>query len=102
MAYYLLKAIDKGYELQAKDVTDLVHRDYVNDTKALYSGLDADTLIKILGDDVAGKIRKHDLAKLKNPQGQQFDNFDPDKQPISKPKMESKDDWRKRLAELKD
>lgn len=65
--HYLSKALDNGYDVEAKDVTDLVRRDYINDTKALYSGLNAEALISILGDDVAKKIRKSDLDKIKSP-----------------------------------
>lgn len=67
MIHYMAKGLEKGYELSANDVTDLVRRDYIRDTKALYSGLDAEALMQIMGDDVASKIRKFDLNKIKNP-----------------------------------
>lgn len=67
MVYYLAQGLSAGVDLSPRDVVDLVRRDYINDTKSLYSGLDSDALIKILGDDVAKKIRNHDLSKVKNP-----------------------------------
>lgn len=68
MVHYMHKALKNGYELGAGDVTDLVRRDYMEDSKALFSGLDADALESILGTDIAKKLRKADLNKLKNPQ----------------------------------
>ena len=104
MINYMAKALEQNYELSAKDVTDLVRRDYINDTKSLYSGLDADALINILGDDVAGKIRKSDLAKLKNPQAGNVKNNSGVSTSTRKDQSDnmSKDQWRDYLENLKD
>ena len=104
MINYMAKALEQNYELSAKDVTDLVRRDYINDTKSLYSGLDADALLSILGDDVAGKIRKGDLAKLNKPQAGQVKNNSgvSTSKKIEKSDTMSKDQWRDYLENLKD
>jgi len=104
MIHYMSKALEHNYEVSAENVTDLVRRDYINDTKALYSGLDADALLSILGDDISGKIRKADLAKLKNPQGGAVrNNSGVSTSPASeKGDQMSKDEWRDMLENLKD
>lgn len=68
MVHYMHNALENGYELGADDVTDLVKRDYVQDIKSLSSGLDADALVNILGEDTAKKLRQAELDKLKKPQ----------------------------------
>lgn len=104
MIHYMSKALEHNYEVSAKDVTELVRRDYIQDTKSLYSGLDAEALIKILGDDVASKIRKADLAKIRNPQGgavKYTGGIDTSK-PVEKSNKMSKDAWREYLENIKD
>jgi hypothetical protein len=70
MAYYMSQALARNIKdpkypvLGAKDVVELVKQDYINESKELFGALDAEMLVKLLGDDVAGKIRAHDLAKL--------------------------------------
>jgi hypothetical protein len=105
MIYYMHKALKNGYELDAKDVTDLVKRDYIEDSKALYSGLDGEALEKIMGSDIAKKLRKHDIDKLKQPKNNLSQPVDVkrngrDEQPKSD-KL-SKDAWRKKLDSLRD
>lgn len=104
MIHYMSKALSAEYELSAKDVTDLVRRDYINDTKALYSGLDSDALISILGDDVAGKLRKADLAKIKQMQKGPVQNNSgvSTSSPVKKDTRMSKDEWRDMLDKIKD
>jgi len=104
MIHYMAKGLQGRYELDASDVVDLVRRDYINDTKALYSNLDADALVQLLGDDVAKKIRKYDLNKVKNPLANK--GAVPSNSGIStaKPKDNkmSREDWRSYLESLKD
>ena len=105
MIHYMAKALENNYEVGANDVVDLVRRDYINDTKSLYSGLDADALIQILGDDVASKIRKADLNKIRNPQrGKVPSNAGIDTNPSTGGKSEklSKDEWREMLEKIQD
>jgi hypothetical protein len=102
MIHYMAKALQAEYELSASDVVDLVRRDYINDTKALYSGLDAEALVKILGDDVAKKLRKSELDKLKNPiPGRVPTNAGVAPQVGKKENKMSKEEWRSYLENLK-
>lgn len=99
MIYYMSKAIENGYEMSALDVRDLVKRDYQQDTKSLYSGLDSEALLAILGDDVVKKLKKEDIKKVKGFQNNlknpiELDNEDRPK----KVKGMSKDSWREMVA----
>lgn len=51
--------------LEPKDIVGLVREDYMQDTQALYGQLDGDTLLAVLGDGIANKIRKADLKRLR-------------------------------------
>jgi GGDEF domain-containing protein len=70
VAKYLNMALDAGYEATVDDVLPLVKQDYVNSIKELFGASDGDTLLSLLGDDVANKIRKSDLARLRGMQQQ--------------------------------
>jgi len=95
MIHYMHNALKNGYELSANDVTDLVRKDYISDTKALYSNLDGDALISILGDDIGKKLRKSDLNKLKSKQNNLTGSVPVDRgEDTPKSKGLSKDDWR--------
>ncbi len=103
MIHYMSKALQNGYELSAKDVTDLVKKDYQKDTQSLYSQLDAETLISILGEDIAKKIRKHDLDKIKKPQqGNVAVNQNLNKSTASNPeaKQMTKSEWKDYIESL--
>lgn len=62
----MTNAIKAGFsEVTAKDVIEMVHANFVRDTKALYGTSSEETLMKLLGDDVAKKIRNYDINKYK-------------------------------------
>lgn len=65
MAELMSKNLDMGLDLEPKQLVDIVREDYLSEIKELFSSSDGDTLLKLLGDDVANKIRKSDLARLK-------------------------------------
>jgi hypothetical protein len=102
MIHYMYNALEKGYELNANDVVDLVKKDYIEDTKSLYSGLDSEALIKILGDDVAKKLRKHELNQIKQ------SGFTPQSRTPSTgtknnqkgPRKMNKDEWREHINKI--
>ena len=71
MASLMAKNLDLGLELEPKDLVQIVREDYLAEIKELFGATDGDTLLKLLGDDVANKIRKSDLARLKTPKPQQ-------------------------------
>lgn len=103
MAYYMSQALDQGYELSAKDVVDMVKKDYINEIKALYSGLDGDILMDMLGPDLAKKVSKHNLSKLKNPNGVTKPGaiLETPNQSIGEKKKLSMKDWKKQLENMK-
>ena len=67
MAQYMKQALQKGYKhIQPSDVVDMVRQDWVNAQKQMFSNLDPEKLVSILGEDVANKVRKHNLSKFEN------------------------------------
>lgn len=104
MAHYMRQALSKGLEITAKEAVQLVKEEYTSEQKQLVSSLDGEALIAFLGPELANKIRKYDLAKLKNPAAnaktpEKQPESDPSK-PKAKPKV-SKDDWRERMERIK-
>lgn len=71
MAELMSKNLEFGYELEPKQLVEMVREDYLNEIRELIGASEGDTLLKILGDDVSNKIRKADLARLKTPAPQQ-------------------------------
>lgn len=69
MARLLQLSIKNGIEADSKTLAQMVRDEYQTDLKSIVSGLEAEQLIAMFGDDIANKIRKHDLSKLqlKNP-----------------------------------
>jgi hypothetical protein len=104
MAYYLHSALEQGYELKAKDVADLVKKDYINEIKALYSNLDGNVLQEMMGEDVAKKFRATDLARLKNPEkgGRVNNNTETPNKVTGVNKSKTTKEWRKSLEKYKD
>jgi len=105
MAYYMHQGIQRGLDLKAADVVDLVREDYINDHKALHGGLDADMLVQLLGEESINKIRNWDLARLKDTRGAKLPTT-PAKQggnpAVTKKKVGiSKEDWKARLERIK-
>jgi len=72
LAHYMLSAYneylrtgDKRFEnVKAKDVVELVRRDYMNDVKSLFSSSDGDVLEKMLGEDTVKKLMAAQLKKV--------------------------------------
>lgn len=67
MAYHIRNAAQNNYELSVDEAADLVQDEVQNDIRDLVGKLNTEQILKILGKDVADKIRKHDVSKLKNP-----------------------------------
>lgn len=65
MSYYMHQALQRGYDLTAKDVVHLVREDYIQEQKALFGNLDGEKLVELLGKETADKIRKHGISKIK-------------------------------------
>ena len=102
MAYYMAEGIKRGYDLSAKDVVDLVRQDYINEQKELFGQMDGDTLAQLLGEEQMNKVRKADLARLKNPQGQTPTKQAPAQNSDSSSKKGvNKDDWKAKMERIK-
>jgi hypothetical protein len=69
MAKYLRQAVANGHEPDLYDVAELVKEDIAAEQRAVYGSLEGDKLLQILGDDVAEKVRKAQLAKLQGAPG---------------------------------
>lgn len=68
MAELLYSNLKNGFELEPKSLVEMVRQDYINEIKELFGAANGDLLLQLLGDDVANKIRKTDLAKLRTVQ----------------------------------
>jgi len=104
MAYYMQMALQQGIEAPVDQICELVKQDYINEQKALYGALDGDTLLALLGEDIAGKVRKYDVAKLKsNVPGTKTGVTvkKSDGIPASKRPKLSKDQWKESLERIK-
>ncbi len=98
MAFYMLQAVQNGYDVQPADVAERVRQDYIEEVKALFGQTDGDTLLKLLGDDVGKKIRESDLKRLKSTQGAAFSTPEPKPgKTKEKPKKMDGKEWRESL-----
>jgi len=66
VAEILLGARKNGYDMDIATAVDMVKEGYQTDLGAMVGGLEPEMLIKMFGDDMIKKLRKHDLAQLKN------------------------------------
>jgi len=100
LAYYMQKGLERGVELKAADVIDLVRADYIQEHNELYGATDGDTLLKMFGDQTLKKIMEANLKKVKGGDGM---SPTPPKKPgtpdiLSVPtKKMDKDEWRAEL-----
>ena len=60
-------SLQQGIEANPKDLVEMVRESYVNEIKDLFGQSDGETLLKLMGDDVAKKIRQSDLKRVKKP-----------------------------------
>ncbi len=65
MADLMQKNLQHGLELEPSMLAKIVKEDYQKELVGLIGGSDAEQILAMFGDDVANKIRKADLAKLK-------------------------------------
>lgn len=68
MAKYIQRAAKLGYEMNALEAAKLVEEDIREAQRALIGDADGEMLIKLLGEDVANKVRKWDTSRVKNPE----------------------------------
>jgi hypothetical protein len=65
VAFYLRAGIDRGYSLTAEDVIPLVRKDYEDEHRALFGGLDGEALEAALGAEVSEKLSKRRVERFK-------------------------------------
>ncbi len=65
MAEFMKKNISHGLELSPKDIAQLVKNDFIEEQRSLAKDSSAEQLLSLLGEDVANKIRKKDLERLR-------------------------------------
>ena len=68
MAKYISRSAKLGVEITADEAAKLVLEDVKAAQMRLIGDSDGETLLKLLGDDVANKIRKVDVARIKTPE----------------------------------
>jgi hypothetical protein len=69
MAAYMKQALAKGYKhVEPADVVELVKADWINAQKEMFTHLDAEKLVELLGNEAAEKLRQHDLKKFRPPE----------------------------------
>lgn len=67
MAKYIFRASKLGYAMTASEAATLVKEDVQTAYQNLYGNADADVLTRLIGDEGMAKIRKADVARLRNP-----------------------------------
>lgn len=103
LAYYMNEGMKRGMDLQPGDVVHLVKEEYIEEQKSLFNGLDGENLLKLLGDDLAKKIRKFDTSRVVTPKSATIldqPNVS-EKQASKRPDKITKDDWKARMDRIK-
>jgi len=70
MAEYVKQSAKLGYKLSPSEAASLVKEDVQKAHLALLSESDGDTLMGLLGEQVANKVRKWDTSRVKDPNAQ--------------------------------
>ena len=68
MARYIQRSAKIGFQMTAHEAAKLVKEDLLEAQKRLIGNSDGETLIKLLGQETANKIRQYDTNKLRNPE----------------------------------
>ncbi len=67
MAKYIHKAAGMKFEMTAKEAAQLVREDIEIAQRNLFGEADAETLIKLIGEQGLQKVRTFDTSRLKDP-----------------------------------
>ena len=99
MGYYLQQAIANNIDLQPADLVQQVRKDLQQEHQELYSTAPSETLLELLGEDLAKKLRQEDLKRLKTtqPEKHRKENTPSRKTSSQSPKKLSGDEWREQL-----
>ena len=68
MAKYIARAANIGFQMTAKEASQLVKEDVLTAHRRLIGDSDGEMLIKLLGEETANKVRKWDTSRLKSPE----------------------------------
>lgn len=101
-ARIMQKNLELGLELTADDLVDEVKSDITSIIKSIVGEADGDHLINLFGEDVANKIRKSDIRKLQEKQGQVFQQRSPKQETQTQPKSSkpmTMAEWKRSLEE---
>ena len=99
MAELMYANLEKGVDLDAKDLVQIVREDYLGDIKTLLGELEGDSLLELLGEDVAKKLRKADLARLNQKPEESTEKNDDTPRKRRKPKKQTVSDFFDELNE---
>ncbi len=66
VAELLHGALTKGYDLDVQTAVDMVREGYMTDVQSLVGGLEGESLVKVLGNDIIKRLRKFDLERIKS------------------------------------
>jgi hypothetical protein len=75
MAKYIARAAQIGFKMTPDEAAKLVKEDNTERQRRLFHNADGETILKMFGEEIANKIRKADLAKLKNPNANLSNNI---------------------------
>ncbi len=67
IAKYIQRSAQLGFKMTADEAAKLVKEDVQAKLQRVIGESDGETLIKLLGDDVANKVRKWDTSRIKDP-----------------------------------
>lgn len=70
MAKYIHRAAGMKFEMTAKEAAQLVREDIEMAHRNLYGEADAETLVKLIGEQGLAKVRTFDTSRLKDPNSQ--------------------------------
>lgn len=101
-ASIMQKNLELGLELTADDLVEEVKSDITSIIKSIVGEADGDHLINLFGEDVANKIRKSDIRKLQEKQGQVFQQRSTKQEAAPQPKSGrpmTMAEWKRSLEE---
>ncbi len=67
MAKYVYRAAEIGMQLTPKEAAQLVKQDMEKIVRTAISESDGETLVKLLGEEAANKLRQWDTSRVKDP-----------------------------------
>ena len=97
MTDYMLHDVRAGISRDPSEYIEQVRQDYISDIQELFGQTDGDTLLKLMGDGTAKKLRESDLKRLKTTTPSEGHTFIPGKGmvPVKPGKKLSGLDWEK-------